>query len=186
MKRLLLMRHAKSSWKQPVADAMRHLNERGTRAARAVALELELMDLEPDLVLASNATRCRETWGEMTRRTRWMNEKRVKDVKYLSEFYGIFDRPATEQIFLSVQEHAREDHESVLCLGHNMGWELALDELVGPRGRRSCGSPLEMNTADLFVLECALDSWDDVFLSRGRWAVRQTIRSRELIGEEKR
>ena len=87
------MRHAKSSWKQPVADAMRHLNERGTRAARAVALELELMDLEPDLVLASNATRCRETWGEMTRRTRWMNEKRVKDVKYLSEFYGILIGP---------------------------------------------------------------------------------------------
>jgi len=95
-------------------------------------------------------------------------------------------RPATGDRSQSVQEHAREDHESVLCLGHNMGWELALDELVGPRGRRSCGSPLEMNTADLFVLECALDSWDDVFLSRGRWAVRQTIRSRELIGEEKR
>ena len=95
MKRLLLMRHAKSSWKQPVADATRHLNERGARDARAVALELELMDFEPDLVLASNAARCRETWGEMTRRSRWMNEKRVKDVKYLSEFYGIFDRPAS-------------------------------------------------------------------------------------------
>ena len=106
------MRHAKSSWKQPVADAMRHLNERGTRAARAVALELELMDLEPDLVLASNATRCRETWGEMTRRTRWMNEKRVKDVKYLSEFYGILIGPRQNRsswyVVGDVHKHRRD------------------------------------------------------------------------------
>lgn len=60
--RLILMRHAKSSWDdfaQP--DHARPLNERGKRAARAVGDWLRSNAYLPDSVLCSTATRTRET-----------------------------------------------------------------------------------------------------------------------------
>ena len=62
MKRLLLLRHAKSSWHDPaLTDFERPLNRRGRAAARAIGDYLVRNDLLPDLVLCSAAQRTRET-----------------------------------------------------------------------------------------------------------------------------
>ena len=58
MKILTLLRHAKSSWDDPVArDFDRPLNPRGRRAARTVGREICRQDLAYDLILASPARR---------------------------------------------------------------------------------------------------------------------------------
>jgi phosphohistidine phosphatase len=60
--RLLLLRHAKSSWDQPdVADHDRALAPRGRRAASAVGEHLRSVGERPGLVLCSSARRTVET-----------------------------------------------------------------------------------------------------------------------------
>ncbi|TMK23636.1 MAG: histidine phosphatase family protein, partial [Actinobacteria bacterium] len=62
MKRLLLMRHAKSSWAEgPLADFERPLNERGLKAAPLVGRFMRRQKLRPDLILCSPAERARQT-----------------------------------------------------------------------------------------------------------------------------
>ena len=62
MKTLLILRHAKSSWKQPgFADHDRPLNRRGNRDAPRVGLLLRRQALTPDLIVSSTAERARAT-----------------------------------------------------------------------------------------------------------------------------
>ena len=62
MKRLHLLRHAKSSWEAPVAaDIDRPLAPRGRRASADLARWLAASDVRPDLALCSTAVRARET-----------------------------------------------------------------------------------------------------------------------------
>src|SRR4051812_39989914 len=62
MKRLYVLRHAKSSWDDPaLADHDRPLNKRGRAAAKTIARHLRKEGIEPELVLCSTARRARET-----------------------------------------------------------------------------------------------------------------------------
>ena len=63
MKVLYLLRHAKSSWKDPtLEDFDRPLNKRGRSAAKTMGRHLHRNGLRPDLVLCSAARRTQETW----------------------------------------------------------------------------------------------------------------------------
>ena len=62
MKLLLILRHAKSSWKDPdLDDHDRPLNKRGRRDAPRMGRLLRKEDLLPDLILSSTAVRARMT-----------------------------------------------------------------------------------------------------------------------------
>ncbi len=62
MKRLYLLRYAKSSWKDTsLPDHDRPLAGRGRRAAKAIAGHLREHGIEPELVLCSTARRARQT-----------------------------------------------------------------------------------------------------------------------------
>ena len=62
MKRLALLRHAKSSWDEAdLDDFQRPLNWRGQKAARRMGREMKQRGIAFDLMLASPATRVRET-----------------------------------------------------------------------------------------------------------------------------
>src|ERR1700733_15100742 len=64
MRRLLLLRHAKSSWAEPGAsDHERPLNRRGQEAAPRIGAYLLRHKLVPDRILCSTARRTRETWA---------------------------------------------------------------------------------------------------------------------------
>ncbi|MBL4872189.1 MAG: histidine phosphatase family protein [Rhodobacteraceae bacterium] len=63
MKKLTLMRHAKSSWADfDIPDVDRTLGERGRKAAELLGGWLETSGRAPDHVIVSSATRCQETW----------------------------------------------------------------------------------------------------------------------------
>ena len=62
MKVVYVLRHAKSSWKDPSQpDSDRPLAPRGRRAARAMADHLRREGIQPSLILCSPARRTRET-----------------------------------------------------------------------------------------------------------------------------
>jgi phosphohistidine phosphatase len=62
VKRLWLLRHAKSSWDQPsLADPDRPLAPRGRRAADVLAAHLAAAEVRPTVVLCSSSLRTRQT-----------------------------------------------------------------------------------------------------------------------------
>lgn len=66
MKRLILMRHAKTEpWDESVDDHGRALTSVGHIAAEAVAIALKTSGWVPDKALISTARRTRETWGHL-------------------------------------------------------------------------------------------------------------------------
>jgi phosphohistidine phosphatase len=63
MTRLILMRHAKSSWAEPgKKDHARPLNKRGNRAAAAIGHWMQEENYVPHQILSSSAKRTRETF----------------------------------------------------------------------------------------------------------------------------
>lgn len=63
-RRLVLLRHAKSSWDDPdLDDHARPLNGRGRRAAPVMGAWLRQQGLSPDHVLTSDSARTLETWA---------------------------------------------------------------------------------------------------------------------------
>ena len=63
-RRLILTRHAKSDWDDPMLDDHdRPLNKRGQRSAAELGEWLHSRGYEPDEVLCSTALRTRETWA---------------------------------------------------------------------------------------------------------------------------
>ena len=63
MKRLYLLRHAKSDWADPDrVDADRPLSPRGRRAAPALGRYMRREGLIPAFALSSTARRAEETW----------------------------------------------------------------------------------------------------------------------------
>lgn len=116
MKRLILMRHAKTeAWHEGLNDRDRMLTPRGHGDAEAVAVALQQEGWEPDLVLISSARRTRETWRHVSLVFPKCQSK-VSDDLYLA---GI---PAVEKLILAASEAT-----TVMVIGHNPG----LHELSG-------------------------------------------------------
>jgi phosphohistidine phosphatase len=63
LRRLVLLRHAKSSWEHEQPDADRPLSGRGRRDAAEAGRWLAAHVGRPDLVLCSTAVRTRQTWA---------------------------------------------------------------------------------------------------------------------------
>ena len=62
VRRIHLLRHAKSSWDEPsTPDRERPLAPRGRKAAKRLARHLRESDIRPNLVLCSSARRARQT-----------------------------------------------------------------------------------------------------------------------------
>ena len=160
-RRLILMRHAKSSWDSGAAtDHARPLNKRGRRDAPRIALELSSLGWIPDCVISSDSQRTRETWAGMSA----IFEDDI-DVRFEPALYhaGLGE----------LQEDAASWPDSattVLVLGHNPGWERALGTLAG----QWCG----MTTANAAMLQGSGDRWADA-LERP-WTMEGLLRPREL------
>jgi phosphohistidine phosphatase len=61
-KQLFLIRHAKSSWSNPMqSDFDRPLNERGEQDAPMMGKRLKDLNIKPDLIIASSSRRTRQT-----------------------------------------------------------------------------------------------------------------------------
>jgi phosphohistidine phosphatase len=106
MKRLYLLRHAKSSWDDAsLADHDRPLSGRGRRAADAIGQHLRDEGIAPDLVLCSSAARTRETLERI-------------GLSGVVE-HDLYGASATE--LLARLRDVPPSVESVLLIGHNPG-----------------------------------------------------------------
>ncbi|MDT1063008.1 histidine phosphatase family protein [Paracoccus sp. CPCC 101403] len=109
--RLILTRHAKSSWDDPAQDDHdRPLNDRGRRSARALGDWLASRGYEPEEVLCSTSTRTRETWERVA--------VAPLEVRPNLRFeHGLYH--ASPEEMLSILRSAQAS--TVMMLGHNPG-----------------------------------------------------------------
>jgi phosphohistidine phosphatase len=117
MKTLLMMRHAKSSWKSGVdSDHKRPLNDRGRRDAPVMAQLLCEQDEVPQLVISSDAKRTCETLDLMLPVFERFGSDPTVEIE--SSFYHA---PASE--WLEKLAELPDEFSSVMFLGHNPGAE---------------------------------------------------------------
>ena len=159
MKRLAILRHAKSSWADAgMYDFDRPLNDRGRKAARRIGEELKARKLKFDLVLASAAVRVRETLAAAGERYEF-----GPDVRFDDELYG-----ASEEMLLKVIRALPEKMQSVLIVGHNPGLELIAARLAGDDGRGLRDRvEYKFPTAALAVIELKTECWEQVIPGGG-------------------
>src|SRR5262245_17140708 len=109
MKSLYLLRHAKSSWKEPgLNDHDRPLSKRGRHTAKMMAAYLRRAKTVPDLVICSTATRARQTLDPIVTAA-----KQPPKILLKREIYG-----GTEQLWEQLW-NLPETAKSVLLIGHN-------------------------------------------------------------------
>ncbi len=153
MRRLLLARHAKSSWGDPgLADHDRPLNGRGRRAAPLVATALARRGFVPDAVRSSSSCRTRETWELMA--PRFGGDPHVE---FLSELY-LASPAAVLRTIASAPPAAR----TLMVLGHNpsthaLAAHLARDGTPELRDRVLRSFP----TGAVAVIELEDDDWSE-------------------------
>jgi phosphohistidine phosphatase len=164
MRRLMLLRHAKTESEAPSGrDQDRRLDERGRKDAAEIGNWIGRHPPFADTVMVSPAVRAHQTWE-----IAWeaMKERApAPHVEVLPELYGA--DPA--QLLESVRSAGAIDPKRLMLVGHNPGMhELAL-ALTGSgdhAGRKALSDNLP--TSGLAVFDFAVDDWSDVAFRRGR------------------
>ncbi|WP_405672821.1 SixA phosphatase family protein [Streptomyces sp. NBC_01530] len=121
LRRLVVLRHAKSAWPEGVADHQRPLAPRGRRDAPAAGRALAEADCLPDLALCSTAVRTRQTWELAS--AQWGTPPPVRPDPRL---YA-----ADVRDLLTAVHEVSPEVETLLLVGHNPGLEELVLELAG-------------------------------------------------------
>jgi phosphohistidine phosphatase len=167
VKRVYLLRHAKSSWKDTnLHDRDRPLAARGRGAAKAIARYLREQGIEPELVLCSTALRTRETLDRI--------EPALGRpvIRVEGDLYA-----ASADALLERLRGVPDTVESVMLIGHNPG----LQDLALTLARPSdTVSELEAKypTAALATLMVLVESWQE--LGRETADLVALVRPRDL------
>lgn len=174
MKRLLLLRHAKTVPAGPgIEDHERELTARGRDDAPKLGHYIEKKGYDPDLILASTARRTVETVELVTDEI-----SSPQRIDYLEALYL-----AEPEVILSIIRLAPDKMTSVMVVGHNPGLEqvatLLAREPVKRRERDRFDQIEEkFPTAAMAVLDFDVSRWRDVMPGEG--ALADFVRPRDL------
>jgi len=160
MKRLYLLRHAKSDWADPDrVDAERPLSARGRRAAPRMGRYMCRQGLIPALALSSTARRAKETWELLAPLLKTEIRLETSSKLYLAN-------PAR---LLKTIRGLTDKWESVAVIGHNPGLQAFALELVGA-GETAARTRLATKypTGGLAVFDFPVEHWADIAPGSGR------------------
>lgn len=110
MKKLLLMRHAKSDWQESgLKDFDRPLNDRGKKDAPRMGKFLQQIDNLPGMILASSAKRVQETIEGMT--SKWEHRP---EIVYVDELYS-----GSYRGYIEIIQTKSKPIDHLMIVGHN-------------------------------------------------------------------
>ena len=122
MKNLILLRHAKSSWKNiNIDDHDRPLNKRGMRAAPIMGQRLSIKKKQPELIISSPARRAYNTSKIVAKLIGYPVIRILKD----STLY----HASSEQI-QSIISQSDDKYDCVMIVGHNPGITILCNHLL--------------------------------------------------------
>ena len=141
---LYLVRHAKSSWKDPsLADRDRPLNKRGKRNSPDMGQRMAAQGHKPDLILSSPAKRARTTARNIARELGIEEaEIVIDDNLYFTGARGM----------IGELERVDDQHRKVMLVGHNP----AMTDLMN----RLCDAQVyNMPTCAIAIIGFDMESW---------------------------
>lgn len=112
MKKLILIRHAKSDWSNPLSeDFLRPLNKRGKKNAPLMAKVLKEKNIRPDLIISSPSIRTKQTLEYFIKELNYNDEVRFEESIYEAPYENL----------LKVIKDIPNIHKTVFLMGHNPG-----------------------------------------------------------------
>lgn len=169
MKRLILMRHAKTEpWSEGLDDFARALLPRGVTDAQLVADEIKKRGWSPGLILVSTARRARETCSEVAK---IIEDERVRPMEalYLSGMRGLHDAV-----------RSAEQESVVMLIGHNPGLHDFACEIFREGGTRN--HPASLRLHEKFPTGCAalFEAEEDGAFVPAEFTLVDIIRTKDL------
>ena len=165
MKTLILTRHAKSSWNDPLlGDHARPLNDRGIENSKKMGAWLKASGFLPDAVLSSTAERCVQTWERIG-----LAMESLAAITYDS---GLYHSSADQ-----MAAHLRKmTGETIMLLAHNPGIGDLAERLAKTRPDHEAF--MRYPTCATTVFHFDISAWSD--LSFGTGSVQAFQVPREL------
>jgi phosphohistidine phosphatase len=152
MKRLYLMRHAKSSWETPDQDDIdRPLAPRGRRAAPLMGSHMRNLGYAPSIALCSPARRARETWSCLADALGGETAEEVRPELYDSDPRAVLD----------LVKSLDDAHSSAIVVSHNPTIHTLALGLIG-YGANTADPFGKYPTAALAVLDFDVAAWRDI------------------------
>ena len=146
MKKLILVRHAKSSWKHNVIDHERPLNNRGLEDAHLVSKYFSTFKIMPDLLISSDANRAKTT-AEIFISTLNISNKIVQ---YNHEVYDFSGEMLTRTI-----KSCSKSIDCLMVFGHNH----AVTDFANSYGNKIIDN---IPTCGVVVIDFETSDWNDI------------------------
>lgn len=144
MKKLTLIRHAKSDWHTAAAtDFERPLNGRGEKAAPLMGQRLAARGCSPDRLLSSPAERARQTAKKIAEEIDYPQGR----IDYREEIYE-----ASLKTLVGIMHNLDAHDTDVILIGHNPGFS-ELGEWLTPE------APDWLPTCGVLELELPVERW---------------------------
>jgi phosphohistidine phosphatase len=159
MRRLMLLRHARTESAGHGPDFDRALAGRGPASARAIGAHMKARGFTPDFAAISPARRAVETWQEIA-------------AELTGTLQAVFDPRlygASENTLLAVIHAIPKPCRSALVIGHNPGFEILADLLAGHGSQEMCARLAEgFPTAALAVIDFDVADWKNILPGEGK------------------
>ena len=146
-RKLFMIRHAKSSWKNPLqSDYERPLNDRGEADAPMMGERLKKLNIQPDLIISSTAKRAAQTAKKIAAAMGYSGD----DIKWYDKLYHCI--PA---VFEEVLYEVDDNVQTVFIVAHNPGITQFVNEL-SPSFQTD-----NMPTCGIVGVEFELKTWNE-------------------------
>ena len=153
MKKIILIRHAKSSWKEVhLSDFDRPLNKRGIRDSKFMSLELSKKIDSVDALYSSSSNRTKLTSNFFLEKIKIKSNK----IFFLEDFY----QAGSNYLFNSILSFD-DSYSSVILVGHNPGITNFANLLLGI-------SFYNVPTCGIIVIEFEVEKWSLINKNSGK------------------
>ena len=153
MKTIILVRHAKSSWKNASLDDFdRPLNKRGKMNAPFMGEKLQERRIMPNLILSSPAKRARKTAVAVAKAIGYPKKKIIFDEKiYHASAWYLFE----------MVRNLDDDYETIMLFGHNPGFNDFADMLLKKN------QVYNIVTTGVYCIKFNVDQWKNMREGQG-------------------
>lgn len=152
MKTLILVRHAKSSWKFPeLSDHDRPLNKRGRKNAPEMGKRFADKNIKIDAILSSSAKRALDTARVFQKTINF-----TRDIDIRKKFFHAYPQTILNEI-----RSLDNSVQSVMVFGHNPGVTELANELTHSKIQN-------IPTTGMVIIELPIEHWNQLNFGMGK------------------
>ena len=161
MKKIILLRHAKSSWKHAgLSDHERPLNKRGRNAAPVIGDWLNRNGHTPDVILCSTAIRTQDTVERLGLSTDLDSALMLQSALY----------HAAPDDLLTALKALEDTHQSAMIVAHEPGLSSFSGMLAKTAGTHCVAAYEHFPTAAAAIFEADIKRWSELAYCSARFA----------------